>query len=158
MAQLFHNNLIISFPSLLWTEVFIRLMSSREVAVCSLVLIFLKRWMKHTNTWSNGGCLVNYKTTVQENLPLLFHACNGLRGLHHSSFLILTYWLICRSQWFPLPPCGLPLLLAVLADREPEDATHNFMDSLAAGVITPGSGTLPVMGSFSIQYFPWENL
>lgn len=42
MAQLFHNNLIISLPFLLWTEVLIRLTCGREVAVCSLVFIFLR--------------------------------------------------------------------------------------------------------------------
>lgn len=120
MAQLFHNNLIISFSFLLWTEVFIRLMPGREIAVS--LLIFLKKWMKCTNTWSSGGCSVNHKT-VQENLPLLFHAFSVLQGLHHSSSLLLTYWPICRSQWFPLPPSGLPLLLALLADGKPEDAT-----------------------------------
>lgn len=50
--------------------------------------------------------------------PLPFHACIVLQGLHHST----TDWFICRSQWFPLPPSGLPLLLNPLADRGPEDA------------------------------------
>lgn len=41
---------------------------------CSLLtgLYFFKRWIKCTNPWSSGGCLVNHKTTVQESLHYLF--------------------------------------------------------------------------------------
>lgn len=35
-------------------------------------LYFFKRWIKCTNPWSSGGCLVNHKTTVQESLHYLF--------------------------------------------------------------------------------------